>query len=115
VTVSRNGRSRASLRLIFWSTGEHEKASQTYELWIANYPRDYVPHFNLGTIYSYIGQYEKSLAEFQEALRLVPGDVLEYANLGSDYISLNQLDKAKTALDQALDGMRRSIPDHGWR
>ena len=63
----------------FHATGELEKESQTYELWIANYPRDYVPHSNLAANYSAIGQYDKALAEFQEAVRLEPDDVIGYA------------------------------------
>src|ERR1035437_7244685 len=41
------GTERAELRITadyFFATGELEKESQTYELWIANYPRDDVPH-----------------------------------------------------------------------
>jgi len=92
----------------FRATGEVEKESQTYELWIANYPRDSVPHSNLSANYAFIGQQEKSLAEQQEALRLEPGDVLNYANLGEAYLFLNRLDEAKAKFDQAfarkLDG-----------
>jgi eukaryotic-like serine/threonine-protein kinase len=36
----------------FRATGEMDRESQTYELWIANYPRDFVPRGNLGVIYS---------------------------------------------------------------
>jgi eukaryotic-like serine/threonine-protein kinase len=86
----------------FAATGELEKESQTYELWIANYPRDDVPYFNLGTIYVAIGQNEKAVAEFQEAVRLAPDDVSGYINLGSNYFALNRLDAAKAAFDQAL-------------
>ncbi len=43
----------------FRATGELDKESQTYELWIANYPRDFVPHNNLSGIYENIGQNEK--------------------------------------------------------
>jgi tetratricopeptide (TPR) repeat protein len=32
----------------FSATGEIEKETQTYELWTANYPRDFIPHGNLG-------------------------------------------------------------------
>ena len=86
----------------FSATGELEKGSQTYELWIANYPRDSVPHANLGVIYVSIGQYEKALREQQEALRLAPDNTLNYANLGETYLCLNRLDEAKTTFDQAL-------------
>src|ERR1019366_1166965 len=86
----------------FYATGELEKESQTYDLWIANYPRDYVPHNNLGANYSAMGQFEKALAEQQETLRLAPDDVSGYSNLGSSYLWLNRLDEAKAQCDQAL-------------
>ena len=41
-------------------TGEREKAAQTYQEWIANYPRDYRAHLRLGTVFAEEGQYEKA-------------------------------------------------------
>ena len=101
-TGSPNGRNCVSPATYFHATGEVEKEAQTYELWTANYPRDYVPHGNLGANYSTMGQYEKALAEFQEALRLAPDNVGGYGNLGVTYLNLNRLDEAKAAFDQAL-------------
>jgi tetratricopeptide (TPR) repeat protein len=70
----------------FAATGELEKESQTYELWIANYPRDDVPYFNLGAIYAAIGQNERAVAEFQEAVRLSPDDVSGYVKSGIELL-----------------------------
>ena len=86
----------------FLATGEVDKEAQTYELWIANYPRDSVPHGDLGADYVNIGQYNEALAEFQETLRLAPDNVSNYATLGSTYLILNRLDKAGATFDQAL-------------
>ncbi len=86
----------------FEATGEVDKATQTYELWIANYPRDYTPHADLGMDYAMMGQYDEALPERQEALRLEPDHVLSYSNLGATYLNLNRLDEAKAILDQAL-------------
>jgi tetratricopeptide (TPR) repeat protein len=86
----------------FYATGEMEKEAQTYELWIANYPRDSVPHNNLGSNYASLGQFEKGLAEDRESLRLAPDNVLAYANAGSASLSLNRMDEAKALFDQAL-------------
>jgi eukaryotic-like serine/threonine-protein kinase len=86
----------------FSATGEIEKENQTYELWIADYPRDDVPHTDLGANYSSIGQYEKALAESQESVRLAPDVMIVYDNLGGTYTNLNRLDEAKAAFDQAL-------------
>jgi tetratricopeptide (TPR) repeat protein len=85
----------------FTTTGEMEKEIQTYELWTVNYPRDSVPHGNLGNCYANLGQHEKSIREYQEALRLSPS-VTSYSNLSLEYINLNQLEQAKAKLDEAL-------------
>jgi eukaryotic-like serine/threonine-protein kinase len=87
--------------LYFNATGEIEKEAQTYELWEANYPRDAIPHVNLGNSYSNMGQWDKAVAEHQEALRLVPS-VTTYANVGLDYIVMNRLPEAKSTFDEAL-------------
>ena len=91
----------------FNALGDAERTVQTYELWIANYPRDFVPHGNLTVIYMNLGQYDKALLEEQEALRLGP-TVVGYGNLTVIYLDLNRLDDAKATLDEAfahkLDG-----------
>ena len=85
----------------FNATGEVEKEAQTYEVWEASYPSDFVPHGNLGNDYANMGQYDKALAEYQEALRFAP-NVVTYSNLGSTYFNVNRLDEAKATFDQAL-------------
>jgi tetratricopeptide (TPR) repeat protein len=51
-------------------TGQLEKAAQTYEVWIANYPRDDDPYNELGTIYATLGRDDQALPEYQSSLRL---------------------------------------------
>jgi serine/threonine protein kinase/tetratricopeptide (TPR) repeat protein len=86
----------------FSATGEAEKESQTYEVWIATYPRQATPHGNLGTVYNSLGQYEKGVAESTEALRLSHADVVAYDDLTISYINLNRFDDAKATIDRAL-------------
>jgi serine/threonine protein kinase len=90
------------------STGEFDKEAQTYELWIASYPRDATPHLDLGTNHAWMGQYDKAVARYKEALELEPGAAIGYQNLSFAYENLGRLDEAKTILDQAfarkLDG-----------
>jgi serine/threonine protein kinase/tetratricopeptide (TPR) repeat protein len=86
----------------FSAMGELDKDAQTYELWIANYPRDPVPHNNLGQNYVIMGQYDKALRELQEALRLAPDNVIIYGNLGLVCLYLNRLDEAQATFDEAL-------------
>ena len=96
-------------------TGELEKAIQQYELWIQDYPRDYVAETNLGVNYFTLGQFERAAAVTRDALRLEPANILGYNNLGVAYFSMNRLDEAKSTFDEALsrklDGpyLRQSI------
>jgi serine/threonine protein kinase/tetratricopeptide (TPR) repeat protein len=83
-------------------TGELEKAIQQYELWIQNYPRDYVAATNLGVNYFTLGQFERAAAVTRDALRLEPNSLLGYNNLGVAYFSMNRLDEAKATFDDAL-------------
>jgi eukaryotic-like serine/threonine-protein kinase len=50
-----------------FATGELEKEAQTYVLWMQSYPRDFIPHANLGDNSKALGQYDKAVAETQEA------------------------------------------------
>ncbi len=92
-----------------FATGELEKEAQTYVLWMQSYPRDFIPHANLGSNFSALGQYEKAVVETQEALRLAPNNLYEYTNLGLNLLALNRLDDAKAAFDQA-----RARKLEGW-
>ncbi|HYA24816.1 MAG TPA: protein kinase, partial [Terriglobales bacterium] len=83
-------------------TGELTKAIQQYELWIQQYPRDYVAATNLGVNYFTLGQFERAAAVTRQALDLEPDSVLGYNNLGVAYFSMNRLDESKSAFDEAL-------------
>jgi serine/threonine protein kinase len=100
--VSEKERLRISAYYYAFVTGELEKEAQTYQLWIQSYPRDDIPHGNLGSNFTTLGQYEKSVAETQEAQRLEPNTVIGYANLGLNFLALNRLDDAKAMFEQAL-------------
>ena len=71
-----------------------EKATEAYELWEKSYPRDMVPHANLGSLYAALGQYEKAIAETEAAQRLEP-TIVGYANLACNYINVNRLKDAR--------------------
>ena len=83
-------------------TGEREKEAQTYELWIQSYPRDRIPHINLGNNAATLGRYDKALAETQEGLRLESNNIIGWGNLTAYLLALNRLNDAKVALDTAL-------------
>jgi len=49
----------------FASTGELDREAQSYELWIASYPRDATPYLDLGTNYSFMGQFDKAVMRYK--------------------------------------------------
>jgi eukaryotic-like serine/threonine-protein kinase len=65
-----------------YATGELEKEAQTYVLWIQSYPRDPIPHINLGANSTALGQYEKAVTEAEEGVRLEPNNVVALAARG---------------------------------
>jgi eukaryotic-like serine/threonine-protein kinase len=85
-----------------WATGELEKSNQVYEQWAQTYPRDWVPHLNLGANYATVGQYEKALPEIVDSTRLNPDSSVSYLLLMAAYASLNRLDEAKAVYEKAL-------------
>jgi eukaryotic-like serine/threonine-protein kinase len=103
-----NAREKLRILAVYYSaTGELEKEIHTYEQWEASYPRDVVPHNNLGNDYFGMGQLDKALAEYQEAVRLTPS-VAGYSNVMGVDLSLNRLDEAQATFEEAcaqkLDG-----------
>src|SRR6202451_1986260 len=88
--VSERERYRISALYFQNVTSEVEKATEAYELWAKSYPRDFVPHGNLGFLYAGLGQYDKAIAETQLALQLEPTRS-GYGNLANMYIYVNRL------------------------
>ncbi len=83
-------------------TGELDKALENYLLWEREFPKDFIPYLNAGTIYSAQGQYEKSISETRLSEQVEPNDIIIYSNLGGNYLNVNRLDEAKSTFDQAL-------------
>jgi eukaryotic-like serine/threonine-protein kinase len=81
--------------------GDLPKAIQVYQLWSQTYPRDSLPHTNMGVCYQSLGQNEKALAEFQTALALTSGDGLDYSDLTTAYTSLNRFADAEATAKEA--------------
>ena len=100
--MSENEKYAISSLYYSFTTGELQKADQTYELWSQAYPRNYAPHNNLGVNYSALGEYDKAVAEYLESSRLNPDSGTLWANLVADYSRLNRLGEAKAAYQVAM-------------
>jgi eukaryotic-like serine/threonine-protein kinase len=107
--VSEREKLRISAYYYAFVTGELEREAQTYELWVQSYPRDALPHRDLGVNQAELGQNDQARVEYDEALRLEPDNLTNYGNSFSDYLHLNRIDDAKAILDAAtahkLDGL----------
>jgi len=82
-------------------TGELDKAAQTSEEEIENYPRDYHSHFQLGGVYMLRGQFEKAREAFGETLRLAPDNVGPFVNLANSLLALQRFDEVRQTVQLA--------------
>ncbi len=82
-------------------SGELDKAAQTYQEWVKNYPRDYRAHLDLGNVYTGQGQYDKAGEAYRAALRLAPDNAVPYGNLGNSLLALQRFDDARQTIEQA--------------
>jgi serine/threonine protein kinase/tetratricopeptide (TPR) repeat protein len=98
--VSERERYRISALYFQNVTSEVEKATEAYELWAKSYPRDSVPHTNLGSLYANLGQWDKAITETEAAQRLEP-TIASYSNLATNYIAVNRLKDARQTLQEA--------------
>jgi eukaryotic-like serine/threonine-protein kinase len=84
-------------------TGELDKSEQTLEAWAQAYPRNSMPHIDLGFQSGYQGQYEDEVKEELEGIRLSPEQGAAYPNLMEGYTALNRLDEAKEVAHKSFE------------
>jgi eukaryotic-like serine/threonine-protein kinase len=82
-------------------TGELDKAAQTYEEMIQNYPRDYRLPLDLGNVYSEQGQYERATESYRQSIRLAPDHASPYPALGSSLLALQRFDETRQIIREA--------------
>lgn len=83
------------------STGEIEKAIETYQLWTQIYPHDWIPFNNLSNEYNRIGEMEKAVEAGQQALRLNPNHSFPYNALARSYQRSSRWAEAKSICEKA--------------
>ena len=82
-------------------TGELDKAAQTYQEEIENYPRDSRAHLDLGNVHGGQAQFEKAAESYRQGLRLAPDNVAPYADLANSLLSLQRFDETRQIIREA--------------
>ena len=100
--VSEREKLLISARYYNYVTGELQKATETYQLWIQAYPRAADARAGLGGLYGASGQFEKSIEVTREALRLDPDGGANYSNLVLAQASLDRFDDAAATYQMAI-------------
>jgi serine/threonine protein kinase/tetratricopeptide (TPR) repeat protein len=81
-------------------TGELDKAAQTNQEFIENYPRSAGAYADLGLVYGEQGQYEKAAEVTRQAVRLAPDSNI-YGNLANCTLALQRFDEARQIIHEA--------------
>ena len=82
-------------------TGQLDKAAQTYQESIENYPRDFRGYINLGFVYCSQGQYEKAAEVTRQGMRLAPDQISSYTNLANYTFALQRFEEARQSIHNA--------------
>ena len=82
-------------------TGELDKAAQTYQEEIENYPRESGAYGGLGNELAELGRYEQAAEMTRQAVRLAPNDVGWYENLATYSLALQRFDEARQIVHEA--------------
>jgi serine/threonine protein kinase/tetratricopeptide (TPR) repeat protein len=93
-------------------TGERDKAVQTYQEEIENYPQRAAAYGNLGTVYSEQGRYEKAAEITSQAVRLAPDNVASYDNLANYALAVQRFDEARQIIREAQARKMDDVPMH---
>jgi eukaryotic-like serine/threonine-protein kinase len=82
-------------------TGELDKAAQTYQAMIENYPRESAAYNRLGLVYSSQGQNKKAAEIGRQAVRLEPDNSSLYTNLSLYALALQRFDETRQIIREA--------------
>ena len=92
-------------------TGELDKAAQTYDQQIENYPRDSRGYIDRAYVYAEQGQYEKAVEVHRQSLLLAPDSVAPYEFLIGYLLALQRFDEARQIIQQA---QTRKLDDYAF-
>ncbi len=88
-------RERLKITASYYSsvTGELDKAAQTYQEQITEYPRDIAAYNNLGIVFAEQGKYEKAAEVTRQGIRIEPAQVTLDENLTGYLLALQRFDE----------------------
>ncbi|HTS60185.1 MAG TPA: hypothetical protein VMH03_21755, partial [Terriglobales bacterium] len=84
-----------------FATGELDKAAQTLQEEIENYPRESAAYRRLATVCALQGQNAKAVEILRQAIRLAPDQLANYANLAVYTLSLQRFDETRQTIREA--------------
>ena len=95
-------RERLKITAAYYSSvsGELDKAAQTYQEQIAEYPRDIAAYNNLGIVLAEQGQYEKAADVTRQGIRIEPAQVTLDENLTGYLLALQKFDEARQIINE---------------
>jgi serine/threonine protein kinase/tetratricopeptide (TPR) repeat protein len=93
-------------------TGELDKAAQTYQEAIDNYPRRSGAYGNLGVLLSNQALYEKAVEVTKQALRVQPDSLVYYENLANYTLALQHSGETHRVIHEAQARKLDDIPLH---
>ena len=93
-------------------TGELDKAAQTYQEQIENYPRDGTVYSLWGYVYAEQGQYQKAIEANRGGLHLAPDSVAPYFFQSGYLLALQDFDEARQIVQQAQARKLDDFPLH---
>lgn len=85
----------------YYVTGELDKAEQAFHNLIANYPRRWGTHTDLGNVYTSEGLYAKGVDEYREAIGTSVEAGTNYSNLTNALLALQRFDETRQVLESA--------------
>jgi tetratricopeptide (TPR) repeat protein len=86
----------------FFSSGNPEKAAESFQAALNAQPKNYIAAFNLGVLRAGQGRHEDALAAYQTALAVKPDFPGAFASAAHSLIQLNRVREAEFVLLQAL-------------
>jgi len=79
------------------------KALESYNLFVATYPRDAAAWNNRAIVYSWMGDYEHAAADFEKTWEIAKWDNTSAANAASALVTMDRFPEAERYLKEALE------------